>query len=230
MRKLIAWARDTGATVWQWLVRLGRRMPWKWILRVACLVVCLGILLSSICLAISGAVCHKTQARVVTPQELALMEGEFDYILVLGCLVYSDGTLSHMLEDRVKVGVSLYQAGVCDTILMSGDHQSDDYNEVDPMKAAAEAQGVPEQAILTDPLGLSTYDSIRRVLSEFAGKRIVIVTQEYHLYRALYIAEKLGIEAYGVSADLRPYRNQWTRDLRELLARCKDVYFALKQP
>ena len=186
--------------------------------------------MSVTCLAISGAVCHKTRSRVVAPQELTALEGAFDCILVLGCLVYSDGTLSHMLEDRVKVGVSLYHGGVCDTLLMSGDHQNDSYNEVDPMRAAAEAQGVPIQAILTDPLGLSTYDSVKRVLSEFSGKRIVIVTQEYHLYRALYIAEKLGIEAYGVSADLRPYRNQWMRDLREILARCKDVYFALKQP
>jgi len=68
------------------------------------------------------------------------------------------------------------------------------------------------------------------VLSEFEGKRIVIVTQQYHLYRALYVAEKLGLDAYGVSADLRPYSKQWTRDVREVLARCKDVYFALKQP
>ena len=90
--------------------------------------------------------------------------------------------------------------------------------------------GVPQEAILTDRYGLSTYDSIARMLALYQGKRVVIVTQEYHLHRALYVAEKLGVDAYGISADLRPYSKQFNRELREILARCKDVYYALKQP
>ena len=237
MRKLLrllkgCWSTVKGCllAVWRWLYKRCARLPWSAFLRVGCALLCVGILLGSMGLILSSAVRRKTQERILTAEQISALGEDFDCILVLGCLVRDDGSLSHMLEDRVTVGVSLYHAGICDTLLMSGDHQSDSYNEVDPMKAAAEAMGVPTEAILTDPLGLSTYDSIKRVLSEFEGKRIVIVTQQYHLYRALYVAEKLGLDAYGVSADLRPYSKQWTRDVREVLARCKDVYFALKQP
>ena len=98
------------------------------------------------------------------------------------------------------------------------------------MKAAAEAAGIPQEAILTDPLGLSTYDSIARLSALYEGKRVLIVTQSYHLYRALYVAERLGLEAYGVSADLRSYVGQIKYDVREVAARCKDVFYAEVKP
>ena len=97
------------------------------------------------------------------------------------------------------------------------------------MRREAVALDIPEDAILCDRYGLSTYDSVVRALEEYGYRRVVIVTQSYHLYRALYVAEKLGIEAYGVSADLRPYYGQTKRDLREILARCKDVVYAHKR-
>jgi vancomycin permeability regulator SanA len=83
---------------------------------------------------------------------------------------------------------------------------------------------VPEQDILSDRYGLSTYDSLTRAAALYEIRRVVIVTQTYHLYRALYIAHKKGMEAIGVDADIRTYRLQWYRDLREVLARCKDFY------
>ena len=155
---------------------------------------------------------------------------DFDYILILGCGVYADGSLTPMLSDRVQVGVSLYKQGVCDKILMSGDHHTDDYNEVDPMKDTAVSMGVAEEAIVTDSYGLSTYDSIARLASEFGAKRVLIVTQEYHLPRALYLAERFGIDSYGVCADLRTYREQFKYDIREIFARCKDVVYAEVRP
>ena len=158
------------------------------------------------------------------------MGTSFDYIVVLGCRVYEDGRLSHMLEDRVKASVTLYKSGISDCILMSGDHEHDRYNEVDPMKHTAVAQGVPAEDVLVDPLGLSTYDSLARLAAQHRGARVVIVTQEYHLYRALYIAESLGLDAYGVSADLRPYAGQWKRDAREVFARCKDMVLTWTTP
>ena len=190
----------------------------------------LGLLLLLILLSISGAVCHKTQDRIVTPDSLEDLDGEFDYILILGCSVRPDGSMSAMLRDRVDTGIALYERGVCSTLLMSGDSASVGYDEVGTMKQAALDAGISERAIVTDPLGLSTYDSVARLLQVYEGKRVVIVTQEYHLYRALYIAEKMGIEAYGVSADLRSYSGQIKRDVREVFARCKDVFYALKQP
>ena len=218
------------------------RIPWKKtakllgvfsrrvLLPLCSLLLCIALLVSGFAIVISSAVCHKTRDRIVTVEQLHKMDTTFDYILVLGCRVYEDGSLSHMLTDRVKTAVSLYEAGLCDTLIMSGDHQSDAYNEVDPMKAAAEAAGIPQEAILTDPLGLSTYDSIARLSALYEGKRVLIVTQSYHLYRALYVAEKLGLEAYGVSADLRSYVGQIKYDVREVAARCKDVFYAEARP
>ena len=173
-------------------------------------------------LAISGAVKHKTAPRITTIESLTASGEHFDVIIVLGCAVRPDGTPSHMLEDRIKTSVSLYQADLADAILMSGD-RSVGYDEVGTMQHKAEEMGVPVEKILLDPAGYSTYESIVNLLKEYKGKRVLIVTQKYHLYRALYIAEKLGIEAYGVSADLRSYRKQLKYDLREILARVKDV-------
>jgi len=105
---------------------------------------------------------------------------------------------------------------------MSGD-RSEGYDEVGAMEREAERLGVPVEKILLDPAGYSTYESMTNFLKEYKGQRVLIVTQKYHLYRALYIAEKLGIEAYGISADLRTYGKQLKYDLREILARVKDV-------
>ena len=98
------------------------------------------------------------------------------------------------------------------------------------MKRYAIAQGVPSEVIFCDHAGFSTYESIYRARDIFGAGRIIIVSREYHLYRALYIARKLGLEAYGVSADLRSYRGQAYSDLREDLARFKDFFTAQLQP
>ena len=196
-----------------------------------CILLACSILLSLAVVAVNAAVCLGAQDRILDADALLEMEGSFDFIMVLGCKVGADGTPSHMLYDRVVTGVSLYEAGVSDRLLFSGDSQSPSiYDEVGAMRALAEGEGVPTDAILLDPLGLSTYHSVYRAQSELEGKRIVIVTQEYHLYRALHLAEALGIEAYGVSADLRSYRGQIKYDLREILARCKDFAMGILQP
>ena len=173
-------------------------------------------------LSISASVKHKMQHRITTAETLTAANEHFDVILVLGCAVRRDGTPSHMLEDRIKTSVSLYQFGLGDVLLMSGDRH-DGYDEVGTMEREAKKLGVPAEKIELDPNGFSTYESIANLLSEYKGKRVLIVTQKYHLYRALYIAEKLGIEAVGVDADLRSYTKQLKYDLREILARVKDV-------
>lgn len=215
---------------WKSLLKAGKRVLQKGVLPALCFLLCIGVMLSAMALIISAAVCDVTEDRIVTAEQLLDMGLEFDYILVLGCRVYADGRLSHMLEDRLLTAFSLYESGVCNRLLMSGDSRTVYYDEVGAMKDAALANGIPEDAILTDPAGLSTYDSVSHLLSHFKGKRVVIVTQEYHLYRALYLAEKLGVEAFGVSAARRPYVNQWKYSAREVLARCKDVAYALARP
>ncbi len=173
-------------------------------------------------------VCASVNENILTAEEIA--ETDFDCILILGAGVRPDGTPSPMLADRLTVGVSLYHGGFSDRVLVSGDHMNHDYNEVAVMKRFAIDADVPSEVIFSDHAGISTYDSVYRAKEIFGAKKILIVTQEYHLYRALYIAESLGIEAYGVSADLRPYSAQWTRDIRELAARTKDFLYCIGKP
>lgn len=146
---------------------------------------------------------------------------DIDCILVLGAKADENGP-SPILEDRLNQGINLYNAGVSPKILMSGDHGKNDYDEVNVMKEFAIKKGLPSEDIFMDHAGFSTYDSIYRAKEIFEAKKIIIVTQEYHLYRALYIAKSLGIEAYGVASDLREHEGQQEREIREILARDKD--------
>lgn len=167
--------------------------------------------------------------RLLTSQEAAELEG-VDCILVLGCLVHSDGSPSHMLADRVKRGIELYDLGAAPKLLMSGDHGKADYDEVATMKALAMEAEVPGEDVFMDHAGFSTYESMYRARDVFQAKKIIIVSQEYHLYRAVYAARQLGLDAYGVSSDYREYSGQWHRDIREVLARCKDFAMCVFKP
>ena len=174
-----------------------------------------------------------THKRVLSIAELSDIEeykGSFDVIIVLGAGVRPGGVPSDMLRDRLEIGIELYFADYADKMLMSGDHMSHDYDEVGVMKRYATEAGVEENAIYLDHAGLSTYDSIWRLSHIFNAKKVLIVTQSYHLPRALYLAKSFGIEAYGLSADLRPYRAQTYRDIREVLARGKDFAMAFFKP
>ena len=153
-----------------------------------------------------------------------------DCILVLGCGVRADGTPSKMLEDRLKTGIELYKKGVAPKIIMSGDHGKVTYDEVNLMKSYAMTNGVPSEDIFMDHAGFSTYESMYRARDIFQVDSLVIVTQEYHLYRAIYNAKSLGLDACGVSADLRSYPGQTSRDIREVLARCKDFAYCIFSP
>ena len=181
-----------------------------------------------------------TYSRILSPEsgneaDLSEIRGFFgetqaDCILVLGCGVKSDGTPSSMLEDRLQIAVSLYRAGAAPKILMSGDHGSIYYDEVHTMKDYAMAEGVPEEDIFLDHAGFSTYESMYRASAIFEVKSAIVVTQKYHLYRALYAAEKMGIRACGMSADLRKYAGQTMREIREVFARDKDFFQLIFRP
>lgn len=156
--------------------------------------------------------------------------GDADCIIVLGCQVKSDGSPSHMLEDRLKRGVALYELDAAPKLLMSGDHGTVTYDEVDAMKRYAVEQGVPTEDVFMDHAGFSTYETVSRAKLIFEAKKVIIVTQQYHLYRAIYTARALGLDAYGVAADYRQYSGQAARDIREVLARVKDFGMAIFQP
>lgn len=135
-----------------------------------------------------------------------------------------------MLRDRLDTSLALFDAGVSDRLLMSGDHGRKDYDEVNVMKSYAVGAGVASECVFMDHAGFSTYESIYRAKEIFCADKIIIVTQSYHLYRALYIAEALGLDAYGVSSDLNTYGGQLYRDLREILARVKDIAMCIIKP
>ena len=180
-------------------------------------------------LGIDTWVVKSTAPQILSPEDAAELQ-DVDCILVLGCLVRSEGNPSDMLADRLRRGVELYQAGAAPKLLMTGDHGQTNYDEVNTMKQYAMDEGIPSSDIFMDHAGFSTYESLYRARDIFQAKKILIVTQEYHLYRALYVAKALGLEAYGVSADYRNYSGQTMRDIREILARNKDFLTSIFQP
>lgn len=141
--------------------------------------------------------------------------------LVLGAYVYPDGTPSHALEDRLLTGLELYRRGLVDKLLLSGDHGRKDYDEVNAMRVYCENRGVPKHDLFLDHAGFDTYDSLYRARDVFEVERLVVVTQRFHLPRALYIARQLGLEAEGVAADRRSYQDLAYLELREVAARVK---------
>ena len=186
------------------------------------------LLLALLPFGISAFVCASVQDRILTPDDAASLSA--DAILVLGARVWDNGNPSGILEDRLITGILAYEAGASNRLLMSGDHGQDEYDEVNVMKNYAMAQGIPSENIFMDHAGFSTYESLYRARDVFAVQSVVIVTQRYHLYRALYVARALGLDAYGVSADRRDYNSYWLFDVRETFARCKDFVYSIFQP
>lgn len=179
--------------------------------------------------SVNALVKHRVKDNILTPEQAAELS-DVDCILVLGCKVHDDGTPSAMLRDRLLQSIHLYQLGASPKLLMSGDHGQHRYDEVNAMKQFALDAGVPSQDIFMDHAGFSTYESVYRAKEIFGVDKILIVTQEYHLYRALYIARQFDIEAYGVASDLDTYSGQFQRDVREVLARCKDFGMCILKP
>ena len=200
-----------------------------WLKRIGLGVLVLAILGAVAVFAIDAHVQTTAGPRIVTADEAAVL-GNVDCVLVLGCGVHPDGCPSDMLADRIAQGVALYENGTSPKLLMSGDHGREDYDEVNSMKRYAVEQGVPADDIFMDHAGFSTYESAYRAKAVFEVESAFIVTQKYHLYRAVFLARAMGIEAYGVAADRRDYRNDLYNNIRESLARVKDFFMAIFKP
>ena len=181
-----------------------------------------------IILIINFFVKQSTKKQIIKNSEIKKLE-DIDCIIVLGAGIWENKP-SPMLEDRLLEAISLYKNNVSDKIIMSGDHGKEDYDEVNVMKNFAIEKGIPSENIFMDHAGFSSYESIYRAKEIFKAKKIVIVTQKYHLYRSLYIANKLGLEAYGVASDPRQYVGAFYRELREILARNKDFIKCIFKP
>ena len=206
------------------------RRHWRYLLTYAVL---LALLFGFLLITVSACMVHVTGSAVLSAEDAVgrMEEQEFDCILVLGAGLRSDGTPSSMLNDRVQVACELYAAALAEghavPLLMSGDHTGD-YNEVAAMKELAIRLGVPSEDVFLDHKGYSTYESLCRAREVYGARRVLVVTQEFHLPRALFIARELGLDAMGVAADLRPYAKAFLQDGREMLARYKDLFVAAR--
>lgn len=186
------------------------------------------ILIAIIILGINLYIILSTKKQIIKKEDYTKLS-DIECIIILGAGIVEDKP-SHMLEDRLLEGIKLYQNNISDKIIMSGDHGRKEYDEVNVMKNYAIQRGVPSENIFMDHAGFSTYESIYRARDIFKARKVVIVTQKYHLYRALYIANQLGIEAYGVGADPRQYVGKTYREMREILARNKDFIKCIFKP
>ena len=190
----------------------------------------LGFLVAQIPILINAYMYEFSSRYFLTVDEAS--QETFDCVLVLGAGVWGENP-SHMLEERLNKGIEVYNTGCVDRILMSGDHGRTEYDEVNVMKDFAVEKGAVAEEVFMDHAGFSTYESMYRAKEVFQVKKVVIVTQKYHLYRAVYNARKLGLDAYGVAADgqynyslpVRTYNNS-----REALARCKDIIWCIFKP
>lgn len=220
----------------KWGDRDGRRSFFGAVVQAALLLCFCGVLAGGALLTVNLSMLRTTTPKITTLEALSVggTEGKpFDCILVLGAGVREDGSPSSMLYDRVVTACSIYELlnGLSERadvpLLMSGDHTGD-YNEVGVMKRLAVERGIPSEQVFLDHEGYSTYESVYRAKYVFGARKLLIITQGYHLHRALHIARELGMEAVGVSADLRPYRKQRIYETREYLARFKDMLAAAR--
>ena len=161
-------------------------------------VLCLAVAILFV--SVNARVIRSSSPRLISADAATNLEN-VDCILVLGSSVQPNGTLNRVVWERVDTALALYESGVSERLLMSGDHGKVNYDEVNAMKQYCVDKGVNPDVIFLDHAGFNTYDSIYRAKAIFGVQKMIIVSQEYHLYRAVYIANKLGIEAYGVAAE-----------------------------
>ena len=209
--------------------------------RVLILLIVVAVILGFTGVTISGHLMNSERDNItstITSTKTQLLSSEIDKldaldadcILVLGAGIKDSQTPSPMLKDRLDTAIMLYKAGVAPKLLLSGDNGTVAHNEIHVMLKYVKAAGVPEKDIFCDHAGFSTYDSMYRAKSIFQVKKAIIVTQTYHMYRALYIAEKLDLNVLGVASDQKKYRGQVKRELREILARDKDFFKVMVRP
>lgn len=158
-----------------------------------------------------------------------LREFDADCVIVLGAGLKDKTTPSDMLADRLDVGIELYKKGIVPKILLSGDNGTLEHNELHAMLHYVLDAGVPAEDIFCDHAGFSTYDSMYRAFSIFKVERAIIATQLYHEYRALYVADHLGIKVCGVASEQNAYVGETFREGREFLGRIKDFFKVLFQ-
>jgi SanA protein len=204
--------------------RKGKWTDRRWfrvIIRIMAIVLGIILAISGSILFIYAYISIKGNSRIFKIDDLPR---GVDCIIVLGAQIIGNRKPSPMLQDRLDGAVDLFRAGVSDRIIVTGDHREDNYNEPRVMYKYLLEQGIPDEAIFMDHFGLDTYDSIYRAVHVFQVKTAVIVTQRFHLQRALYIGDKLGLDCVGYATNPRLYASTPYMLVRELGARLKALY------
>ncbi len=186
-------------------------------------------LIFTFALIINLNIVKKTDNHIYTLDELETLSNDYDCIFILGAGVKKDGSTTPMLRDRLLTGIEVYNNSKI-PIFVTGDSEDASYTETVTMKKFLIEHGVPENDILCDGFGLSTYDSIWRAKYVYGYNKILIISQKYHLNRAIYIANELGMHADSIDAALATYSKQPLYNFREYLARVKDVYYTEIRP
>lgn len=219
--------------VFLWMIFTEKNMSKEKIIKISKRVaIGIGILVIAGVVAVAGInifVLATTAGRILSVEE-AGKKDDIDCIIILGAGVRADGTPSLMLKDRLEKTIELFNSGVSKTIIVSGDHRTNDYDEVNTMKNYLIDAGIPSECIFMDHCGLSTYESMYRAKNIFDVENAIIVTQKYHMYRAIFVAKSFDIDAYGVCAKEVSYSGQTKRSIREVLARIKDVGYCITKP
>lgn len=181
-------------------------------------------------LAVNINIVANTNDNIYSVNESIKLSDDFDCILILGAGVKANGTPTDMLRDRLLAGLESYKELDGVPIFLSGDSEKSDYQETVAMEEFLLDKGVSETDIICDGYGLSTYESIWRAKNVYGFNKILIVSQKYHLYRAIYIANELEMTAYGIDGALTTYGKQPIYTFREYLARIKDVIYSEIKP
>lgn len=210
------------------LPRPGRRLIQKVYRKNSATKIILGVILTLILfvLVVNTSIYGWSKKYIVDEEKLVFATSTEPIVaIVLGASVYSNGNLTPILEDRANLALELYKSNAVEKILITGDNHDKSYNEVVPVRTFLISKEVPAEDIFTDFAGLDTYDSMYRAANIFEVKRALIITQRFHLPRALYAARSLGVDAYGIPADQRRYNLK--NDFRELFATVK-TFFEIK--
>ncbi|MBQ4316797.1 MAG: YdcF family protein [Clostridia bacterium] len=202
------------------------RRVFKILLKVTLILALIGILFVAVCNIVVIASANKYIVDFDTAVEL----DDIDCIIVLGAGLRADGTPSNILHERVECGANLYLSGASERLLLSGDHSRTDYNEVGAMKDYMVSRGIDKNVVFTDHAGFDTYDTAYRAKEIFKAEKVLIVTQDFHISRAVFIARSVGLDAYGVECDTGELGNNIFNDLREIAARPKYVLDAIFKP
>lgn len=188
-------------------------------------VLCVGLLCAVAVVGINAYMISFVSDYLIEADDLE--NYSFDCITVLGAGLW-DGEPSPMLRERLDFALEAYNSGCSTKFLMSGDHGREDYDEVNAMKDYVVENGVNKDSVFLDHAGFSTYETMYRARDVFKVEKTLIVTQKYHLYRAVYNARKLGIDAYGYYREEKIYSVK--NDIREAAARVKDFFYCIEKP